>query len=69
MTDYAMFTEFGNDAVDAIVRRARVLKLNWTQVNDELQALAEKFPNDFAEATDTAVRECVYVALEFDKVD
>lgn len=69
MTDYAMFTEFGNDAVDAIVRQARILKMSWAQVNDELHALAEKFPNDFGEATDTAVRECVYMALEFDKVD
>lgn len=69
MTDYAMFTEFGNDAVDAIVRQARILKMSWAQVNDELYALAEKFPEDFGEATDTAVRECVYMALEFDKVD
>jgi hypothetical protein len=65
--DYEMFTDFGNDAVDAIVRQARILKLSWEQVNDELYALAEKFPNDFAEATDTAVRECVYIALGFDK--
>lgn len=69
MTDYAMFTEAGNDAVDAIVRQARILKMSWAQVNDELHALAEKFPKDFGEATDTAVRECVYMALEFDKVD
>jgi len=68
MNDYGMFTEFGNDAVNSIVRQARVLKLSWAQVNDELYALAKKFPNDFAEATDTAVRESVYVALEFDKV-
>lgn len=64
---YAMFTEFGNDAVDAVVRRARVLKLSWQQVNDELYELARRFPNDFGEATDTAVRECVYMALGFDQ--
>lgn len=60
---YAMFTEFGNDAVDAIVRTAKVLKLSWAQVDDELTSLAERFPNDFAEATDTAVREAVYMKL------
>lgn len=67
MTDYAMFSDFGNDAVDAIVRQARILNLSWQQVNDELYALAERFPKDFAEATDTAVRESVYIALGFDK--
>ena len=64
--DYAMFTEFGNDAVDAIVRSAKVLKLDWPQVYAELQSLADRFPEDFGEATDTAVRECVYNALGFD---
>jgi hypothetical protein len=67
MTDYAMFTEFGNDAVDAIVRSAKILKLDWPQVVEELSALASRFPEDFGEATDTAVRECVYCALDFDK--
>lgn len=62
---YGMFTEAGNDAVAAIVRSARVLNLSWKQVNDELYSLAERFPNDFAEATDTEVRECVWVALGF----
>jgi hypothetical protein len=64
--DYAMYTEFGNDAVDAIVRGARTLKLTWPQVLQELSDLAKRFPEDFGEATDTAVRECVYIALEFD---
>lgn len=64
--DYAMYTEFGNDAVDAIVRSARILKLTWPQVLQELSDLAKRFPEDFSEATDTAVRECVYTALEFD---
>ena len=63
---YGMFTEFGNDAVDAIVRSAKVLKLSWEQVDEELASLAKRYPNDFAEATDTAVRECVYDALGFD---
>lgn len=63
---YAMFTDFGNDAVDAIVRTAKVLNLDWPKVYAELVSLAERFPNDFGEATDTAVRECVYDALGFD---
>lgn len=66
MVDYAMFTSFGNDAVDAIVRRARVLNLTWPQVLEELEELANKFPKVFGEATDTAVRECVYDALGFE---
>ena len=60
---YGMFTDFGNDAVDAIVRTAKVLKLNWSQVVAELESLAERFPEDFGEATDTAVREYVYEAI------
>lgn len=64
--DYAMYTDFGNDAVDAIVRGARTLKLTWPQVLQELSDLAKRFPEDFEEATDTAVRECVYDALNFE---
>lgn len=63
--DYAMFTDAGNDAVDAIVRTAKVLKLSWPQVYNELQSLADRFPKDFGEATDTAVREVVYTRLGF----
>lgn len=67
MADYGMFSEFGNDAVHAIVRQAKILNLTWEQVYDELYSLAERFPKDFGEATDTAVREAVYIALGFDK--
>lgn len=66
MTYYAMYNGFGDDAVDAIVRRAKVLNLTWPQVLQELQDLARRFPDDFGEATDTAVRECVYDALGFE---
>jgi len=65
MSDYAMFSEAGNAAVDAIVRTARILKLDWPQVYNELGSLAERFPKDFGEATDTAVRESVYDACGF----
>jgi hypothetical protein len=66
MANYSMYTGFGNDAVDAIVRSAKVLKMEWPQVLAELRSLAERFPEDFGEATDTAVRECVYNKLGFD---
>jgi hypothetical protein len=65
MANYSMYTGFGNDAVDAIVRSAKVLKMEWPQVLAELRSLAERFPEDFGEATDTAVRECVYNKLGF----
>lgn len=65
IVDYSMYTDFGNDAVDAVVRSARILQLTWPQVLVELSDLAKRFPEDFGEATDTAVRECVYSALEF----
>jgi hypothetical protein len=61
-----MYTDFGNDAVEAIVRTAKALKLNWPQVYAELQDLAKRFPEDFGEATDTMVREMVYDKLGFD---
>ena len=66
MSKYAMFSEFGDDAVEAIVRTAKVLNLDWPQVLAELQSLADRFPEDFGEATDTAVREVVYNKLGFD---
>lgn len=61
--DYAMFTDFGNDAVDAIVRRAKILNVSWASVEKDLFELSKR--EEFAEATDTAVRESVYIALGF----
>jgi hypothetical protein len=66
MSKYAMYTEFGDDAVEAIVRTAKVLNLDWPKVLAELRSLADRFPEDFGEACDTAVRECVYNELGFD---
>jgi hypothetical protein len=63
--EYGMYTDFGNDAVHAIVRQALVLNLTWPQVYNELVELSRKFPKDFGEATDTAVRERVYDTLGF----
>jgi len=65
MSKYAMFTEFGDDAVEAIVRTAKVLKLDWPNTLAELRSLANRFPEDFGEACDTAVREAVYIKLGF----
>ena len=61
--DYAMFTELGNAAVHAVVVSARENKLTWPETSRALCALGEQA--EFGEATDTAVRECVYSALGF----
>lgn len=61
--NYAMYTDLGNAAVHAIVQRARADKMNWIQTCNALQDLAEL--EQFSEATDTIVRECVYDTLEF----
>ena len=58
---YGMFSDFGNDAVHSIVRRAQMLNMSWSKVIEELESLSEQ--PDFAEATDTAVLEYVYSAL------
>ena len=62
--DYAMFTELGNAAVHAIVVAARANNLTWAQVYRALSQLSKY--KEFGEATDTAVREVVYSALNFD---
>jgi hypothetical protein len=62
-TYYAMFSDFGNEAVDEIVRNAKVLKMDWAQVENELFNLTVKFPSICEEANDTSVREAVYIAL------
>ena len=63
--DYGMFTNAGDAAVHGIVVTADELDLTWEQVENSLYRLARN--EDFAEATDTAVREAVYCALNFDK--
>lgn len=61
--DYAMYTDLGNAAVHAVVESARANKMNWAQTYRALRSLSEQ--EQFAEAMDTAVRECVYHALSF----
>jgi hypothetical protein len=63
--DYAMFSELGNAAIHAVVVAAEAGNLTWKQVLGALDRLSREEP--FAEATDTMVRECVYVALGFDR--
>jgi len=63
--DYAMYSELGNAGVAAVVETARVNNMSWAQVLKALRALAESNEDVFGEATDTAVRECVYDALGF----
>ena len=65
MKNFSMYTESGNDAVAAVVREASILQYDWPTTLTALTNLAERFPEDFGEATDTAVRECVYNTLEF----
>ena len=60
---YGMFTDTGNQAVHAIVERARATDMTWLEVYQELCRLAEV--KAFGEATDTMVREIVYDALGF----
>lgn len=63
MIDYGMFTDSGNLAVHAIVEGARIKKMEWPQVYQALVAIS--YVEGYGEATDTAVRECVYDVLGF----
>ena len=61
---YSMFTDAGNALVHGIVEGAREKKLTWPEVYDLLDSISQV--NGYGEATDTAVRECVYDALGFE---
>ena len=64
--DFAMFTDAGNAAVAAIVEdaadRYTTIEDAWERCYTELEKL--EAVEVFAEATDTAVREAVYFALQ-----
>ena len=64
--DFAMFTDAGNAAVAAIVEdaadRYTTIEDAWERCYTELEKL--QTVEAFAEATDTAVREKVYAALQ-----
>ena len=63
MKDFAMFTEMGNDAVAAIVEMAKKAMLPWSTVESMLEVLSQN--ETYAEASDTAVREAVYMEMGF----
>ena len=63
MNGYAMYTDAGNSAVEAIVKLAIAQNLSWSVTDKLLQALSQD--ERFSEATDTAVRETVYTACDF----
>ena len=58
---YEMFTDRGNAAVHEIVEVARSDKMTWDEVEQLLNNLSKI--EEYAEATDTAVRDNVYVTL------
>lgn len=64
MSEYRMFTEAGNQAIDGLVTVAKAMDLQWPEVYSALNVLAQN--PKFAEATDTVVREAVYDVLQFD---
>ena len=61
VTYYGMFTDAGNLAVASIVEGAISNDLTWLETYQCLVNLAEN--PDFAEATDTMVREIVFDAI------
>lgn len=63
MKTYAMFSDAGNEAVDALVTGAKMLEMDWPETFIALRRLAEN-PR-FREATDTEVRMAVYEACGF----
>ena len=63
--DYAMFTQEGNRLVDRVVNEARVQGWDWPKTYRHLQLLSKAHPKTAGEATDTAVREVVYLKLNY----
>ena len=61
--DFGMFTDIGNEEVATIVEHAKANRLTWSETYKLLSRLSEV--PAYGEATDTAVRECVYDALGF----
>jgi hypothetical protein len=61
--NYGMFTDAGNALIHGIVQGAKYKNLTWSHVYTMLETVSQI--EGFGEATDTAVRECVYDALEF----
>ena len=62
--DFGMFTKDGNELVHIICIKALLESKDWPTVYRDLQNLAGS--EDYAEAMDTEVRECVYRYMKFD---
>jgi len=58
---YGMFTEEGDKIIYAVVMAAKANKYDWDMVEHLLKGIATI--NGFEEATDTEVREAVYIEL------
>lgn len=65
MKTYAMFTEVGNEKVAKIVAKAKKGNWSWSRTEAELYVLADSDAQLYGEATDTAVREAVYIELGY----
>jgi hypothetical protein len=63
--DYAMFSYRGNQLVHSVVQAAEKQAWDWNTTVRHLALLAQAHPGTASEATDTAVREAVYSALNF----
>ena len=61
-----MFTPEGNAAVAKLVEMAKTKGWDWPRTMSELYVLADSDAQLYGEATDTAVREAVYDACQFD---
>ena len=62
MKEFGMFTEQGNALIRGIVFTAKSAGLDWDQVNEILWDVSTL--DGFEEASDTAVREAVYMELQ-----
>lgn len=62
MKSYGMFTDAGNALIHGVILTAKAAELDWDQVNDLLYDIGTL--DGFEEASDTAVRECVYMELQ-----
>ena len=62
MQRYGMFTKAGNSMIHGVVMTAKAANMDWDQVHEILMDIGTL--QGFSEATDTAVREAVYVALQ-----
>jgi len=64
--EFGMFTERGNAAIGALVSFAKVAELSWSETYNMMRVLADSNPEQYGEAMDTVVRECVYCAIGAD---